>query len=84
MGSFAVLTLFSEGTLMHVRRALALTFVVPLVLAGCSDEPEPTPQMPEPTTSSPTPTATESETPEAESAEEFIRRWQAAADEMRC
>jgi hypothetical protein len=33
--------------------------------------------MPDPTTSSPSPT--ESETPEAESAEEFIRRWQAAA-----
>ena len=58
---------------MHVRRALALTLAVPLLLAGCSDDPEPTPKMPDPTTSTPTPTPTE--TTEAESAEEFIRRW---------
>ena len=45
---FAVLTLFSEGTFMHVRRILSLTLVVPLLLAGCSDEPEPTPKIPEP------------------------------------
>lgn len=67
---------------MHVRRALALALSVPLLLAGCSDDPEPTPKMPDPTTSSSTPTPTETETPEAESAEEFIRRWQAAGDEM--
>jgi hypothetical protein len=68
---------------MHVRRALALTAVVPLLLAGCSDDPEPQPKMPDPpasSSSSPSPTA--SETVEAESAKEFIRRWQAAADEM--
>lgn len=66
---------------MHVRRALALTAVVPLLLAGCSDDPEPQPKMPDPPpSSSPSPTA--SETVEAESAEEFIRRWQATADEM--
>lgn len=64
---------------MHVRRALALALAVPALLAGCSDDPEPTPKIPEPTSSSPTPTPTESETPEAESPEEFIRRWQAAA-----
>lgn len=59
---------------MHVRRALALTAVVPLLLAGCSDDPEPQPKMPDPpTSSSPSPTA--SETVEEESAEEFIRRW---------
>ncbi len=69
---------------MHVRRALALTVLAPLLLAGCSDgdpEPSPTPKMPDPTSASPSPT--ESETPEAESAEDFIRRWQAAADAMR-
>ena len=66
---------------MHVCRALALTAVVPLLLAGCSDDPEPQPKMPDPpASSSPTPTA--SETVEAESAEEFIRRWQAEADSM--
>lgn len=64
---------------MHVRRALALALTVPLLLAGCSDDPEPTPKMPDPTSSTPSPT--ESETPEAESAEDFIRRWQAASDE---
>ncbi|NPC41062.1 hypothetical protein [Nocardioides sp. zg-1230] len=82
MGSFTVLTLFSGRHLMHVRRALALALAVPALLAGCSDDPEPTPKIPEPTSSSPTPTPTESETAEAESPEEFIRRWQAAADEM--
>lgn len=64
---------------MHVRRALALALAVPVLLAGCSDDPEPTPKIPDPTSSSPTPTPTESETPQAESPEDFIRRWQAAA-----
>lgn len=67
---------------MHVRRTLALTFAVPLLLAGCSDEAQPTPKMPDPTTSSSTPSPTESETPQAESAEDFVRRWQALGDEM--
>ncbi|MBD3944035.1 hypothetical protein [Nocardioides ganghwensis] len=67
---------------MHVRRALALTLAVPALLAGCSDDPEPTPKIPEPTSSSPTPSPTESEEPEAESPEEFIRRWVEAGDEM--
>ncbi len=70
---------------MHPRRALALTLVVPLLLGGCSEDPEPTPKMPDPTTSSATPTATASETPETpeeETAEDFIRRWQAAGDQM--
>lgn len=69
---------------MHVRRAVALAAVVPLLLAGCSDEAEPTPKIPELTSSSPSPTATatESETPEAETAEDFIRRWVEAGDEM--
>jgi len=66
---------------MHVRRALALTAVVPLLLAGCSDDPEPQPKMPDPPpSSSPSPTA--SETVEAESAEEFIRRWVEVGDRM--
>ena len=82
MGSFSVLTLFSGRHLMHVRRALALTLAVPVLLAGCSDETEPEPKMPETTSSSPTPTPTESETPEAESPEDFIRRWVKAGDEM--
>jgi hypothetical protein len=77
-----VLTLFSGRHFMHVRRALALTITVPVLLAGCSDDPEPTPKLPEPTSSSPSPTEPASEEPEAESPEEFIRRWQAAADEM--
>ena len=67
---------------MHVRRALALTLAVPVLLAGCSDDPEPKPKIPETTSSSPTPTPTESETPEAESPEDFIRRWVKAGDEM--
>ncbi len=68
---------------MHVRRVLALAaVVVALLLAGCSDDPAPTPKMPESTSSSPTPTPTESETPEVESAEEFIRRWVEVEAEM--
>jgi hypothetical protein len=78
-----VLTLFSGRHFMHVRRALALTLAVPVLLAGCSDdEPAPTPKIPERTSSSLTPTEAVTEEPEAESPEEFIRRWQAAADEM--
>ena len=67
---------------MHVRRTLAIALAVPALLAGCSEDPEPTPKIPEPTSSSPTPTPTESETPEAESPEDFIRRWVKAGDEM--
>jgi hypothetical protein len=77
-----VLTLFSGRHFMHVRRALALTLVVPVLLAGCSDDPEPTPNIPDPTSSSPTPTEPASEEPEAESPEEFIRRWVEVGDEM--
>lgn len=63
---------------MHVRRTLAAAALVPLLLAGCQDDPEPI--IPEPTASeTPTPTESpsESEVAEEESAEEFIRRWQA-------
>jgi hypothetical protein len=87
MGSFTVLTLFSGRPLMHlrsthVRRTLALALTVPVLLAGCSDDPEPTPKIPEPTSSSPTPTPTESETAEAESPEDFVRRWVTVSDQM--
>ncbi|NYE35669.1 hypothetical protein F4692_000773 [Nocardioides cavernae] len=66
---------------MHLRRAIALTFAVPLLLSGCTEE-EPTPKLPDPTTSSPTPTPEETETPEVESAEDFVRRWVEVGDEM--
>jgi hypothetical protein len=68
----------------RVRRALTLTLAAPVILAGCSDDPDPAPEpkMPETSSSSPTPTPTESETPKVESPEDFIRRWQEAADEM--
>ena len=65
---------------MHVRLALAVAGA--LLLTGCSDDPEPTPKIPDPTSSSPSPTATESETVEAESPEDFIRRWAAVEAEM--
>ncbi|GAB3038819.1 hypothetical protein GCM10011376_34210 [Nocardioides flavus (ex Wang et al. 2016)] len=77
-----MLTLFSGRHFMHVRRALALTLAVPVLLAGCSDDPEPTPKMPESTSSSPSPSPTETKEPEAESPEEFIRRWAAIEAEM--
>jgi len=67
---------------MDVRRTLAFALVVPLLLAGCSED-EPTPKMPDPPpTSSPTPSPSVSETPEAESAEDFIRRWAAIEAKM--
>lgn len=66
---------------MHVRRILAIALAGPLLLAGCSD-PEPTPKIPDPTPTSSTPSPTESETPEAESAEDFIRRWSDALQKM--
>jgi hypothetical protein len=65
---------------MHVRLALAVAGA--LLLAGCSDDPEPTPKLPDLTSSSPSPTASESETPEAESAEDFVRRWVEISNEM--
>ena len=67
---------------MHVRRALALALTVPLLFAGCSDDPEPTPDIPDPTTSSPTEEPTETETPEVESPEDFVRRWVKVGDKM--
>ncbi|CUR57304.1 conserved hypothetical protein [metagenome] len=82
MGSFSVLTLFSGRHLMHVRRLLALSLAVPLLLAGCSDEEKPTPKMPDSTSSSPSTEPTETETPEAESPEDFIRRWAALETDM--
>ena len=67
---------------MHVRRTLALTLAVPLLLTGCSEDPEPRPKMPDPTPTSATPSPTKSETAETESPEEFIRRWAAIEAEM--
>ena len=66
---------------MHVRRAMSLALLIPVLLGGCAGN-EPKPKMPDPTTSSPSPTPTEQATAKAESAEEFIRRWQAVGDEM--
>ncbi|NPD03798.1 hypothetical protein HN031_03750 [Nocardioides sp. zg-1308] len=78
-----LLTLFSGRHLMHVRRALAVALAVPLLLTGCSeDEPEPRMPDPPPTSTSPTDEPTQTETAEAESAEDFIRRWVKAGDEM--
>ncbi|MBC2931523.1 hypothetical protein [Nocardioides sp. zg-1228] len=67
---------------MHLRRALALTLAVPLLVAGCSDEPAPEPKIPDPTSSSPTPTPVETETAEVESPEDFIRRWVEVSNSM--
>ena len=67
---------------MHVRRTLALALAVPLLLAGCSEDPEPRPKMPDPTPTSSEPSPTESESAKAESPEDFIRRWSDALREM--
>jgi hypothetical protein len=69
---------------MHVRRALALAVVAPLLLAGCTGdpEPEPSPKMPETSSVTPTDEPTETETPQAESAEDFVRRWVEVSNAM--
>lgn len=77
-----MLTLFSGRHFMHVRRAFALAAAAPLLLAGCTDQPEPMPKIPDPPTSSSTPSPSESETAEAESAQNFIRRWASVEAEM--
>ena len=62
---------------MSVRCTLAAALAAGLLLAGCTDEPEPefTP------TETPSPSASESETaePEAQGPEEFIEEWFTAA-----
>ena len=58
---------------MSVRRTVAALAVAALLLAGCSDDPEPRFDPP-----SESPSPTESETtaePEAQTPEEFIREW---------
>jgi hypothetical protein len=65
---------------MSVRRTLAATLVAGVLLAGCSDDPEPTFEPP----ASPSPSESESSSakPEAQSPEEFIREWFALNTEM--
>ncbi|GAA1476883.1 hypothetical protein GCM10009623_13290 [Nocardioides aestuarii] len=64
---------------MSVRRTAAAVLAAGLLLAGCSDDPEP--QF-EPT-ESPAPTeSSSSAAPEAQSPEEFIREWVALDNEM--
>jgi hypothetical protein len=58
---------------MSVRHSAALALVAALVLAGCQDEPEPRFE-PTPSDSS-SPTDPETDQPEAQTAEEFIREW---------
>ncbi len=68
---------------MRVRRVVGVVLVVVLATglsAGCQSA-EPKPKMPR-VTESASPAPAESSPPESESAEEFIRRWQAAGDEM--
>jgi hypothetical protein len=61
-----------EGSLMLVRRTTAAVLAAGLLLAGCSDDPEPRFEP----TESPSPTETSSSAaPEAQSPEEFIREW---------
>ncbi|MEJ7795138.1 MAG: hypothetical protein WKF50_06275 [Nocardioides sp.] len=65
---------------MSVRRAVAALVGTALLLAGCSDDPEPrfTPPSESP---SPTESATSAE-PEAQTAEEFIGEWFRVGTEM--
>ncbi len=60
---------------MSVRRTLAAGLAAGLLLAGCTDEPEP--EFTPTESPSPSPSASESETaePEAQSPEEFIEEW---------
>jgi hypothetical protein len=65
---------------MSVRRTLAAALAAGVLLAGCSDDPEPTFEPP----ASPSPSESESSSaePEAQSPEEFIREWFALAVAM--
>jgi hypothetical protein len=58
---------------MSVRRTLAAALAAGVLLAGCSDDPEPTFEPP----ASPSPSESESSSaePEAQSPEEFVREW---------
>ena len=65
---------------MSVRRSAALALIAALVLAGCQDEPEP---RFEPTPShSSSPTDPETDEPEAQTAQRFIREWVALQRDM--
>jgi len=66
---------------MSVRRAIVAALLVSLALLSACTEDDPVPKMPDPTTSEPSPTETTS-TAAPETPEEFIRRWQAAIDDM--
>ena len=68
---------------MRVRRVVGVVLVVVLATglsAGCQSA-EPKPKMPR-VTESASPAPAESSPPESESAEEFIRRWHVAGDEV--
>jgi hypothetical protein len=73
---------------MSPRRLATLLATAALALGAnaCSEDPEPiiAPPSPSPTPSEPaaSPTDDSTEAPEDETAEEFIRRWQAASFEM--
>jgi hypothetical protein len=58
---------------MSVRRTLAAALAAGVLLAGCSDDPEPT--FEPPASPSPSESETSSAEPEAQSPEEFIREW---------
>lgn len=67
---------------MSARRAIAAALLVALALLSACTADEPVPKMPDPTTSAPTSEPTQTETPEAETAEEFVRRWVLASDAL--
>lgn len=61
---------------MSVRRLAVVCLVVPLLLSGCQDAAAPEPKLPPPQAEPPA-----SVPPKKETAEEFIRRWVAEANE---
>jgi hypothetical protein len=64
---------------MSVRRTAAALLTAALLLAGCSDDPEPRFEPTETPTPTETPSAAE---PQAQSPEEFIREWVALDRDM--
>ena len=66
---------------VHRLAAVAAVAAVALALSSCSEDPV-KPKPLEPASSSSSPTSTTSETPKPESAEDSIRRWSTAGNEM--
>lgn len=72
--------LLGERPIMSGRRALVAVLLVPLTLLSACAADQQVPKMPDSATSTTTSEPTETDAHEAETAEEFVRRWVTASD----